>query len=149
MYVCIFRLFYHLPEATPKNHKVMYVCLKDKDPANFRFTETLKLFTMYIDLWLLQEGTAPGHQIILDLDKMTLGHLSKLSIMAIKKFMYYLQVRIKYEDSRTKINRYLTFQEALPFRLTGVHVINVVPFIDKLMILVKPFMKKELLQVVG
>lgn len=121
-------LFYHLPEATLKNHKVMYVCLKDKDPANFRFTETLKLFTMYIDLWLLQEGTAPGHQIILDLDKMTLGHLSKLSIVAIKKFMYYLQ-------------------EALPFRLTGVHVINVVPFIDKLMILVKPFMKKELLQV--
>ncbi|GLV38430.1 uncharacterized protein CBL_13019 [Carabus blaptoides fortunei] len=121
-------LFYHLPETTLQNHEVVYTCLKDKDPANFRFTEILKIFSMYVDVRLLQKGTAPGHQIILDLDNLVFGHLSKLSIMAIKKFMYYLQ-------------------EALPVRLTGVHVINVVPFIDKLMFLVKPFMKKELLDV--
>lgn len=77
---------------------------------------------------LLEEGCMEGHIIILDLTDVSLSHVARLSVMAIKNFLYYLQ-------------------EALPFRLKGLHFINIVPFVDKIVFLMKPFMKKELWQV--
>lgn len=44
---------------------------------------------------------------------------------------------------------YLYSQEGLPVRLKAIHVLNTKPLIDKIMILVKPFMKKELLNMVN
>jgi hypothetical protein len=40
-------------------------------------------------------------------------------------------------------------QEGLPVRLKGIHVLNTQSIVDKIMILVKPFMKKELLSMVN
>lgn len=77
---------------------------------------------------LLEEGCVEGHIIILDLTDVSLSHVARLSPMAIKNFLYYLQ-------------------EALPFRLKGLHFINIVPFVDKIVFLMKPFMKKELWEV--
>lgn len=36
----------------------------------------------------------------------------------------------------------------MPVRIKGFHFINIVPFMDKLMSIIRPFMKKELLDVV-
>lgn len=47
---------------------------------------------MFVDLWLLRNGTAEGHIIMLDFENLQLGHLPKLSFMHLKKFMLYLQV---------------------------------------------------------
>lgn len=40
-------------------------------------------------------------------------------------------------------------QEGLPVRLKGIHVLNTQSIVDKIMMLVKPFMKKELLSMVN
>lgn len=119
---------YECPYLTEKNERVCYIKLNSKDTSKFNFGEILKVFCMFVDLWLLRNGTAEGHIIMLDFENLQLGHLPKLSFMHLKKFMLYLQ-------------------DAIPFRLKGVHVVNVVPFIDKLMALLKPFLKKELLDV--
>lgn len=41
------------------------------------------------------------------------------------------------------------FQEGLPVRLMGIHVLNTSSLIDKILMLLKPFMKKELLSMVN
>ncbi|XP_063709295.1 uncharacterized protein LOC134837834 [Culicoides brevitarsis] len=114
-----------LPQLTKEGHKVILARLHNTDPSKFDLAQCLKLFSMFCDTMLLEEGCMEGHVIILDLTNVTLGHVARLSVIAIKNFLYYLQ-------------------EALPFRLKGLHFINIVPFVDKIVFLMKPFMKKEL-----
>lgn len=61
---------------------------------------------------------------------MGLMHLTKLKIKYIKSFFHYLQ-------------------EGLPVKLKGMHVLNTVYFIDKIMFLINPFIKKEVLDMVS
>lgn len=49
---------------------------------------------MVTDLWLPQDGLAEGHSIVVDMDGATLSHLAKVNIIAMKKFMYYIQVKL-------------------------------------------------------
>lgn len=58
------------------------------------------------------------------------GHLLKLNVQTFKRMLYYLQ-------------------EAMPIRLTGLHFINPVPFMDKILTFMKPFMKKQLKDIVS
>lgn len=47
---------------------------------------------MVTDLWLLQEGVAEGHAIVIDMDGVSISHLAKVGIIGLKKFMFYIQV---------------------------------------------------------
>lgn len=47
---------------------------------------------MVTDLWLMQDGLAEGHSIVVDMEGSSLSHLAKVNILALKKFMYYIQV---------------------------------------------------------
>lgn len=40
----------------------------------------------------MEEGTAKGHIIVMDLDGVIFGHLARLGILTIKKYLLYLQV---------------------------------------------------------
>ncbi|KAG6448418.1 hypothetical protein O3G_MSEX005498 [Manduca sexta] len=84
---------------------------------------------MLIDLWQFEEGTWPGFIIIFDLAGMKLGHLSKIDLHVMQQFLFYLQ-------------------EAMLVKFKGMHFLNAPPFMDKLMMLIRQFMKKELLEVV-
>ncbi|XP_017781429.1 PREDICTED: alpha-tocopherol transfer protein-like [Nicrophorus vespilloides] len=115
-----------LPKLTKDGYCVMYYRLIDPNPDNFNFNHMVKTFDMAISLALKKFGTVNGHIIILDLQGITLTHIMKLGVMSIKKYFFFLQ-------------------EALPFRLKGMHLINGVTFVDKLLALIKPFLKKDLL----
>ena len=56
-----------------------------------------------------------------------LMHLTRINLSSIKKFFQYLQ-------------------EGVPGKLKAIHILNVVSFFDKILSLIKPFMKAEILK---
>ncbi|XP_055528168.1 alpha-tocopherol transfer protein-like isoform X1 [Wyeomyia smithii] len=116
------------PQRTKEDCVVFYGALKDFDPSNFDLAEIFKLMIYVIDLNFLEEGPATGYRIVIDMKGVLFGHVARLGVLPIKHFLYYLQ-------------------DAMPIRLKGLHFTNIVPFMDTILALIKPFMKKELLDI--
>ncbi|XP_014472010.1 PREDICTED: alpha-tocopherol transfer protein-like [Dinoponera quadriceps] len=117
-----------LEMRTKEGYKIVYSRLIDYEPSHFVYNDTMKYFAMVTDLWLYKEGTAKGHIIIIDMDKVSFAHAGRLSPLGIKKFLYYLQ-------------------ESIPIRLKALHFINTNAVMDIILAMMKPFMKKELMDV--
>ncbi|XP_018337421.1 PREDICTED: alpha-tocopherol transfer protein-like [Trachymyrmex septentrionalis] len=115
-----------LEGTTREGHTIIYGRLIDSEPSYFVHSDVVKLLFMTIDLWLYTEGTCNGHILIVDMKNVSLGHVARLSPVTLKKFFYYLQ-------------------EGLPVRLKGFHLTNVSPVVDIIFNMIKPFMKKQLL----
>ncbi|GJQ85279.1 hypothetical protein Trydic_g23178 [Trypoxylus dichotomus] len=116
-----------LRKPTPLGYQIIYVKLINTDPSRVNLGNTYKAFDMVAMLMLHQQGTAPGYIILADIAGLVFGHLARLTPSTIMKFLYYLQ-------------------EALPFRLKGLIYINIPTFMDKIVAILKPIMKKELLE---
>ena len=101
----------------------------DTDASHFVHNDIMKTHAMILDLWLKTEGTMKGHVIVVDVKGIGMGHVARTSPLVFKKFLYYLQ-------------------DALPVRLKGLHFLNSVPAMDLILSITKPFMKKELLDMV-
>lgn len=82
-------------------------------------------FFSFLDACLYKFGPRPGIIFIFDMKEVRFGHLTRVRISSIKKFFQYLQ-------------------EGLPGKLCQIHVVNVVSFFDKIISLIKPFMKAEI-----
>ena len=80
---------------------------------------------MVVDILLLEEGTSDGVIVVFDMKGVLLGHLLRMGLFTTKHFMNYLQ-------------------EGMPVRIRGLQFFNIVSFIDKILLLVKPFMKKSM-----
>uniref|UniRef100_A0A182JKZ8 Uncharacterized protein n=1 Tax=Anopheles atroparvus TaxID=41427 RepID=A0A182JKZ8_ANOAO len=117
-----------LPELTAEGYRVMLAKVVDSDTSKFSLNSILVLVTMCVDVAIWEEGCNNGSIIIIDMDGIHLGHLAKLGIFTLKDLLYYIQ-------------------EGLPIRMKGLHLVNVVPFIDRIMTMIRPFIKKELLEV--
>lgn len=85
-----------------------------------------------IDMVCEENGPQPGYQIVMDFEGCSIGHFLKLStqVSLLQKEMLYVQ-------------------EAFPFYLTGVHIINTQPIVESMVALVRPFINSELLNMVS
>ncbi|KAF2902368.1 hypothetical protein ILUMI_03814 [Ignelater luminosus] len=116
---------YPLKQQTKEGYRVIYAKAVDCIPANFNFEQQLKLFFSIFELWLTKVPDSEGFIVILDALGMTWGHLPKFGISHARKLVAYVQ-------------------DAFPIRLKGIHVININPIIEKVIQLIRMFMKKEL-----
>jgi len=94
------------------------------------FNDAIKLLLMSIDASLYTNGCSAGYVFLFDQHNMRLSHLTKLSINSIRRFFEYLQ-------------------EGMPMRLKAIHVLNAVWFIDKILALIRPYVKKEVYEMVN
>ncbi|XP_052563849.1 alpha-tocopherol transfer protein-like isoform X2 [Culex pipiens pallens] len=117
-----------LPQTTPEGYKIIVVRLADTDASKFSQISYSKFAAIALEEWLKEDGLAEGHVIIYDFTGCHLGHIAKLGIFPTKNYLYYIQ-------------------EALPIRMKGMHFANIPSFVDKILLLMKPFMKRELYDV--
>ncbi|XP_051169298.1 uncharacterized protein LOC127286762 [Leptopilina boulardi] len=115
-----------LKGLSKNDYNIIYSRLIDFEPSHFVHSETEKGYNMVLDMWLRTEGTVKGHVILIDMHGTQLGHVSRMNPSVAKKSLLYLQ-------------------DALPVRLKEIHVMNASPIFDLMLTICKPFMKKELL----
>lgn len=121
-----------MPHNTSKNYKISIFKLADCDPDNYNYNEIVKLAVMMLDARLtMPEYDTDGEISILDATGFTLRHFMKIvsNLGTLKA-----QLKIAQEDA--------------PIRIIQNHFINCSPIIDKVMTLAKPFISKELFDVI-
>ncbi|XP_046400464.1 alpha-tocopherol transfer protein-like [Ischnura elegans] len=122
--------FVRVPEVTPKGgFRIYFASLQNFEPANFDFENSLKAFIMMTDVNLMHETQVPGYVLVLDATGVCLGHIPRISIPMLKKFLIYVQ-------------------EAMPIRLKQIHVINAQAIVDKIYAIAKPFLKGEIIEII-
>lgn len=115
---------------TKEGYQIIYGDIAHPDPSSYVFFDATKYFLMATELTNLQVGPVNGIVIVTDVQNVTLGHVGRMNIMGLKKFMYFIQ-------------------EAAPIRLKQIYVLNWNSAVETLLSILKPFMKKELYQMIN
>ncbi|XP_060534462.1 alpha-tocopherol transfer protein-like [Cylas formicarius] len=117
-----------IPTRTDENYVVHYFKLHDTSYSNFDLVPIMKLSYMLVDI--AQEKNPPnGLVVVIDMKGFGLMHLTRLKMGAIKTYLQFLQ-------------------EGFPLQLKAIHILNGVYFFDKIMAIVKVFMKSELIDMI-
>lgn len=82
-----------LPKQTPEGYQILMYRLTEFEPHKFAFNDALKSFFLFNDIRLSEDGLAPGYIVIFDMKGVCLGHLTRINLSSIRKFMSYIQVR--------------------------------------------------------
>ncbi|KAG5880892.1 hypothetical protein JTB14_001468 [Gonioctena quinquepunctata] len=85
----------------------------------------MKVSYMLMDI-TQEKNPPPGLIVVIDMKGFGLMHMTKLKLGAFKKYVTFLQ-------------------EGFPMRMKEIHILNSVYFIDKVMALIKVFMRNELI----
>ncbi|KAG5885890.1 hypothetical protein JTB14_019149 [Gonioctena quinquepunctata] len=113
-----------LPERVENNNVFLYR-ITSNDVDKYDFVNGTKAFFIFADARMFEEEDIPDGEITLfDMKNFTPRHLTKIVFPVLRKYMMYTQ-------------------EAHPMNLKQIHLLNVPPFLDRLMMLIKPLMKTE------
>lgn len=107
----------------------MIARVHDTDPSHFIFNDMIKKGLMVHDRDLWVNGTSPGYYFIGDATGVTFGHVARLNLVMIQKFINYIQ-------------------EGFPERLLAIHIINTSPIVEVIFNMLKPFVKEAILKLV-
>ncbi|XP_034489962.1 alpha-tocopherol transfer protein-like [Drosophila innubila] len=137
-----------LPGLTPERHKVLLFRMADFDPSTRNSVEETKIFFMMTDARFTEPDIetraedqnekpdfadtyiADGDVQIVDIDGYTMRHLAYISIFVLRVYMKFVQ-------------------EAYPSRLRAIHIINCPSFLDRMMAMMKPFIREEVYQMIN
>ncbi|XP_011163312.2 alpha-tocopherol transfer protein-like [Solenopsis invicta] len=117
-----------LEEKTKEKYIMTLVKFLDTNPSKFNYLECAKYLFMTCEVQNVVHGTSAGQIVILDAAGFSFSHLASFNLVILKKILFYIQ-------------------EAAPVRLKAIHILNTMPVVDALVNLVKPFMKKELMNI--
>ncbi|XP_075232032.1 alpha-tocopherol transfer protein-like [Lycorma delicatula] len=118
-----------LPEKDPNGNQIIFHRLHEYESGKYVLDDGIRLLIMAFEACLYVEGTVPGYTILFDMKGVGLGHLMKIKISSLKKLLVYVQ-------------------EGLPIRLKAIHVMNSTYLVSKIMMILKPFMKPELIELI-
>ncbi|CAK1589967.1 unnamed protein product [Parnassius mnemosyne] len=116
--------FSFLPEKSCEGYDLIYHRLYYTEPSKYHFESGVKLLFMTVDACLHKRGPQPGYIFLFDMRGVKIGHITRVGLSSLRKFFQYVQ-------------------EAMPVRMKAIHVFNTEPVLDKLLLLVKPFMEKK------
>lgn len=117
-----------MPHRTKDNYAVFLATLKDTAYSNFNIDSQVKLLYLYLD-YILYENPPAGFIIVINIKGVGLMHITRLKLQTVRKFFQFLQ-------------------EALPTQLKQIHVLNTSYVFDKIIMVLKPFMNKELFDLI-
>lgn len=115
---------------TKEGYQILYGDFLHSDASAYVFFDSIKYFIMVTELASLKIGPVSGIVVVVDVQHMTLGHVGRMNIMGLKKFMYFIQ-------------------EAAPVRLKQIYLLNWNSAVETLLSILKPFMKKELYEMIN
>ncbi|XP_037810373.1 alpha-tocopherol transfer protein isoform X1 [Lucilia sericata] len=119
-----------LPGKTPDNYKLLIYRLIDHDADKFNFTDSIKVFFMMSDCrFAINDEPDDGEVPIFDMSGYSLRHLTKTVLSVLRVYMKFVQ-------------------EAHPVRIRQIHVLNSPSYLDKVLTVIKPFMKSEVFKLI-
>ncbi|XP_063628815.1 clavesin-1-like [Cydia splendana] len=119
-----------LPNKTSEGYHVLLYRLSDFDYSKLNFADAVRVFCMFNDVKLSEDRLSDGYIVIFDMKGCSLGHLTRVTLPALRAFMVYIQT-------------------AHPCRLKKIHVVHTVSFINQVMCLVKPLIHSNLLNLLN
>ncbi|CRK97995.1 CLUMA_CG011364, isoform A [Clunio marinus] len=129
--------FCPLPKLTSENHKVTIIRLVDLDHNVFDYVQTVKMVLMCFDVRFIMyddydKTIASGERFVIDTTGLSFRHFLKIAtnISTVRLYMRFLQ-------------------EAIPFNIKQLHFISSSSVFDKMFSLLRPFLKKELIEIMN
>ncbi|XP_023310172.1 retinaldehyde-binding protein 1-like isoform X2 [Anoplophora glabripennis] len=116
------------PKRTKNNYVVGFAMLRDTYYYNYNLEQQSKVLFSLVDV-ALHSGPPDGLVFIINMKGVGLMHVTRMKIGAVRKFLCYLQ-------------------EAFPIQLRQVHILNASYVFEKILTILKPFMKKELFDMI-
>ncbi|XP_061398071.1 alpha-tocopherol transfer protein-like [Musca vetustissima] len=121
-----------LPGLTHRNYRVTYVRFKNPDPKMMHFSQDAKTLLMIGDCRFTMPDAvindipvvADGDILVMDMEGYRMQHVAGVSLRTLRIFLKFLQ-------------------QAYSVRIKGLHFINCPSYLNKIMAVVKPFISKE------
>lgn len=114
------------PKRTVDGCAIVFHRLRDTNFRRYHMETAMKLLFMTLDA-AIYDHPPTGLVMLFDMKGVGLLHLTRVRLRAVQVFCQYLQ-------------------EALPVKLTVIHVLNTVNFLERVLNILRPFVKAELLE---
>lgn len=89
-----------LPKLSSEGYHILLYRLSDTDYSKLNFADAVRVFCMFNDVKLSEDRLSEGYIVIFDMRGCSLGHLTRVTLPALRTFMQYIQV---YFEKRLKL----------------------------------------------